>query len=170
MVNGIERPLDLLNASKGKEVLVQLKGEKAFVGTLAAFDIHINVVLDNAKEIEGGEVKVRLDGGYLAEALRACGGMVDFKLTDAKSPTVFAVDGYQLVVMPMLTAEAKAGDKAKAEAEPVAETDSQKPEAEAVTEAEEVAEAVAVAEAEAIAEAEAKPKRKRKAKEPVPVA
>ena len=57
MVNKIERPLDLLNASKGKEVLVQLKGDKAFVGTLAAFDIHINVVLDNAKEIENGQVK-----------------------------------------------------------------------------------------------------------------
>ena len=57
MVNGIERPLDLLNASKGKEVLVQLKGEKQFVGTLVAFDIHVNVVLDNAKEMENGEAK-----------------------------------------------------------------------------------------------------------------
>jgi len=57
MANGIERPLDLLNASKGKEVIVQLKGDKQFVGTLVAFDIHVNVVLDNAKEVEGGEVK-----------------------------------------------------------------------------------------------------------------
>ncbi len=57
MVNKIERPLDLLNASKGKEVLVQLKGDKQFVGTLMAFDIHINVVLDNAKELNDGEVK-----------------------------------------------------------------------------------------------------------------
>ena len=57
MVNGIERPLDLLNQSKGKEVLVQLKGDKQLVGTLLAFDIHINVVLDNAKELENGEVK-----------------------------------------------------------------------------------------------------------------
>ena len=57
MVNGIERPLDLLNASKGKEVLVQLKGEKQFVGTLMAFDIHINIVLDNTKEIENGSPK-----------------------------------------------------------------------------------------------------------------
>jgi len=55
MVNGIERPLDLLNASKGKEILVQLKNNKQFVGTLLAFDIHINVVLENAKEIENGE-------------------------------------------------------------------------------------------------------------------
>lgn len=57
MVNKIERPLDLLNVSKGKEVLVQLKGDKQFVGTLMAFDIHINVALDNAKEVVNGEVK-----------------------------------------------------------------------------------------------------------------
>ena len=57
MVQSIERPLDLLNASKGKEVLVQLKGDKQFVGTLLAFDIHINIVLDNAKEMHEGSVK-----------------------------------------------------------------------------------------------------------------
>ena len=57
MVNGIERPLDLLNSSKGKEILVQLKNNKQLVGTLLAFDIHINVVMDNAKEMEDNEVK-----------------------------------------------------------------------------------------------------------------
>ena len=57
MVNGIERPLDLLNGSKGKEVLVQLKNDKQLVGTLLAFDIHINIVLDNTKELENNEVK-----------------------------------------------------------------------------------------------------------------
>lgn len=57
MVNGIERPLDLLNNSKGKEVLVQLKGDKQYVGTLMAFDIHINLVLDNTKEMQNGEIK-----------------------------------------------------------------------------------------------------------------
>ncbi|MFH1501040.1 MAG: LSm family protein [archaeon] len=57
MVNGIERPLDLLNSSKGKEILVQLKNDKQLVGTLLAFDIHINVVLDNAKEMQNNEVK-----------------------------------------------------------------------------------------------------------------
>ena len=55
MVNGIERPLDLLNASKGKEILVQLKNGRQLVGILLAFDIHINVVLDNAKEVENNE-------------------------------------------------------------------------------------------------------------------
>jgi hypothetical protein len=89
--------------------------------------------------------------------------MVDFKLTDGKSPVLFAVDGYQLVVMPMLTGEAKAGDKAEAEAEPVAEAAEK---AQAIAEAAEKAQAVA--EAEAVVKAE-KPKRSRK-KEPIAVA
>ncbi len=55
MVNGIERPLDVLNSAKGKEVLVQLKNNRQMVGTLLAFDIHINIVIDNAKEIVDGE-------------------------------------------------------------------------------------------------------------------
>ncbi len=65
MVNGIERPLDLLNQSKGKEVLIQLKGDKQFVGTLLAFDMHINVALDNAKEMQSGEVKKNIGLTFL---------------------------------------------------------------------------------------------------------
>ncbi|PIU76049.1 small nuclear ribonucleoprotein [Candidatus Pacearchaeota archaeon CG06_land_8_20_14_3_00_35_12] len=57
MANGFERPLDLLNSARGKEVIVQLKNEKQLTGILLAFDIHINIVLDNAKEIKDGEVK-----------------------------------------------------------------------------------------------------------------
>ena len=59
-----------------------------------------------------GQGKVRVDGQYLAEALRACGGMVDFKLTSPLSPMLFSSNGYQLVVMPMMTDKAQ-----KAEAE-----------------------------------------------------
>ena len=55
-----ERPLDLLNASKGKEVLVQLKTDKQVVGNLQAFDININLVLENAKELENKEMKTSL--------------------------------------------------------------------------------------------------------------
>jgi small nuclear ribonucleoprotein len=65
MVNGIERPLDLLNNSKGREVLVNLKGDKQFVGTLLAFDIHINLVLDNVKEVHNNEVKRNLGLTFL---------------------------------------------------------------------------------------------------------
>lgn len=60
MANNIERPLDLLNQSKGKEMIVQLKNDKQLVGVLLAFDIHINIVLDNAREIENGEIKKHL--------------------------------------------------------------------------------------------------------------
>jgi len=65
MVSGIERPLDLLNNSKGKEVLVSLKGDKQFVGTLLAFDIHINLVLDNIKEMQNNEIKRNLGLTFL---------------------------------------------------------------------------------------------------------
>ena len=65
MVNGIERPLDLLNNSKGQEVLVTLKGNKQFVGTLLAFDIHINLVLDNVKEMESDDIKRNLGLTFL---------------------------------------------------------------------------------------------------------
>jgi hypothetical protein len=72
-----------------------------------------------------GQGFVRIDGQYLTNALKACGGMVDFKLTNSYSPTLFAVDGYQLVVMPMVTdkaqGQAKADTEAKAKAEPAAE-------------------------------------------------
>src|SRR3989344_648669 len=65
MVNGIERPLDLLNNAKGKEVLVYLKGDKQVVGTLLAFDIHINLVLDNVREMQNNETKRNLGLAFL---------------------------------------------------------------------------------------------------------
>ena len=65
MVNGIERPLDVLNNAKGREVLVQLKNNRQMVGTLLAFDIHINIVLDNAKEIVDGTVRKNIGLTFL---------------------------------------------------------------------------------------------------------
>ena len=65
MVNKIERPLDLLNNSKGKEVLVHLKGDKQLSGTLLAFDIHINLVMDNVKQMENNEITKRLGLTFL---------------------------------------------------------------------------------------------------------
>jgi hypothetical protein len=65
--------------------------------------------------------------------------MVDFSMTDGKSPVKFTTDGYQLVVMPMLTAESK--PKAEAEAEAKPEDTAAEPEAEADTEAEDTEEA-----------------------------
>ena len=54
------RPLDALNKARGKRVIVELKNDKQFIGTLNAFDIHINVVLEEAEEVIGGEVKRKL--------------------------------------------------------------------------------------------------------------
>jgi len=71
-----------------------------------------------------GQGSVRIDGGYLADVLKACGGMVDFKLTNSYSPMLFTADGYQVVVMPMMTSKAEAEQKeatATAQAEPEVE-------------------------------------------------
>ncbi|QYY58803.2 DNA polymerase III subunit beta [Dehalococcoides mccartyi] len=122
-----------------------------------------------------GEGKIRLDGSYLADALRACGGMVELKLVDSKSPMLFTSPDYELVVMPMFAGEsqkpkdeAQTAEPVKVETETAENTETTEPEAEIETE-----KANAVAEAEAIANAKAekpKHKAKRKAKEPVAVA
>ena len=54
------RPLDALNKARDKKVIVELKNNRQYVGTLNAFDIHINVVLDNAEEREAGNLKRKL--------------------------------------------------------------------------------------------------------------
>jgi len=75
-----------------------------------------------------GQGYVRIDGKYLAQALKACGGMVDLKLANAYSPMLFAADGCQVVVMPMMSTKAEEQAKQDREAK----------EAQAVAEAEEV--------------------------------
>jgi len=60
MENNNSRPLDSLNEAKGKRVFVELKNGTKFVGVLRAFDIHINIVLDDAEEHENGEIKRKL--------------------------------------------------------------------------------------------------------------
>ena len=109
-----------------------------------------------------GEGFVRIDGQYLGQVLRACGGMVDFKLLNASSPMLFTADGYQVVVMPMMTD--KANEQAKAEREAKAE---QPQPTTAWGEAEKRAKVISQQLAEPVAE---KPKGKRsRAKEPVAV-
>jgi len=46
-----------LNDSIGKEVLVVLKDNISIRGTLKAFDVHMNVVLEKAQQLENGEAK-----------------------------------------------------------------------------------------------------------------
>jgi len=59
------RPLDALNAARNKQVLVELKNGKQFVGSLKAFDIHINTVLENCEERDEGETKRQLGTVFL---------------------------------------------------------------------------------------------------------
>ncbi|MFA4907916.1 MAG: LSm family protein [archaeon] len=53
------RPFDLLNEAIGKEVLVILKEAISIRGTLQAFDVHMNVVLENAEELLDGKTKTK---------------------------------------------------------------------------------------------------------------
>ena len=54
------RPLDALNKSRDKRILVELKNNKQYIGNLKSFDIHINIVLEDAEERVNGEVTRKL--------------------------------------------------------------------------------------------------------------
>lgn len=60
-----ERPLDALNAARNKRVIVELKNKSQILGKLKAFDIHINVVLDEAEEHENGQMKRRIGNAFI---------------------------------------------------------------------------------------------------------
>lgn len=59
------RPLDALNVARNKRVIVELKNGKQYMGNLKAFDIHINVVLEDAEEHENGQLKRKLGVVFL---------------------------------------------------------------------------------------------------------
>jgi len=44
------RPFDDLNKAVDQQVLVKLKGNRTISGVLKAFDVHLNLVLENAEE------------------------------------------------------------------------------------------------------------------------
>lgn len=48
-----------------------------------------------------GEGIIALNGKYLSQSLRACGGMVEVSIKDAKSPLLLTVDGYRCLMMPV---------------------------------------------------------------------
>ncbi|MBI4439040.1 small nuclear ribonucleoprotein [Candidatus Woesearchaeota archaeon] len=56
----LERPLDALNDARNKRVLVELKNGRQYAGKLKAFDIHVNIVLQDAEERAEGETKRKL--------------------------------------------------------------------------------------------------------------
>ncbi|MBN2015122.1 MAG: small nuclear ribonucleoprotein [Candidatus Altiarchaeota archaeon] len=58
------KPLDALGELMDQQVLVRLKNGMEIRGTLKAFDIHINLVLDNA-EFKDNEVEKKLKKIFL---------------------------------------------------------------------------------------------------------
>jgi small nuclear ribonucleoprotein (snRNP)-like protein len=59
------RPLDLLNSAKGKTVLIELKNGRSITGKLIAFDVHINVTLENSEEKQNGDTLRKLGNVFI---------------------------------------------------------------------------------------------------------
>jgi len=55
-----ERPLDVLHNSLENPVIVGLKGNREYRGTLKGYDMHMNIVLGDADEIQEGTPQRKL--------------------------------------------------------------------------------------------------------------
>jgi small nuclear ribonucleoprotein len=53
------RPFDFLNKSVNKNVLVVMKGGITVRGILKAFDVHMNIILENAEKLTDGNPDVK---------------------------------------------------------------------------------------------------------------
>ncbi|MCX8189638.1 MAG: LSm family protein [Candidatus Diapherotrites archaeon] len=49
------RPFDELTKALGKPVMLRLKGDRTIRGVLASFDVHLNIILENAEELANGQ-------------------------------------------------------------------------------------------------------------------
>jgi len=47
-----QKPMDVLDSSLDQVVLIKLRGGREFRGVLRGYDIHMNLILDEAEEIE----------------------------------------------------------------------------------------------------------------------
>ena len=52
-----KRPFDVLNNALNNTVIVGMKGGYEFRGVMVAYDVHMNIVLEKAEHLQGGEVK-----------------------------------------------------------------------------------------------------------------
>ncbi len=60
-----ERPLDTLNDARNQRIIVELKNKIQIIGKLKAFDIHINVVLEDAEEWESGTMHRKVGKAFI---------------------------------------------------------------------------------------------------------
>ncbi len=59
IMSKIQKPMDLLNNAREKPVLIRLRGNRRMRGTLKAYDVHLNLMLENAEELnEDGAAKL----------------------------------------------------------------------------------------------------------------
>ena len=56
-----QKPLQVLNQYISKQVLVELKANRSYRGTLDGYDPHMNLVLKNVEEMHNREVKRKLE-------------------------------------------------------------------------------------------------------------
>lgn len=54
------RPLDILEKVLNSRVVVKLRGGRELRGILEAYDLHLNLVVVDAEEVEGEEPRRRL--------------------------------------------------------------------------------------------------------------
>ena len=57
----MQKPLNVLNKSLDKKVLVELKANREYRGILGGYDPHMNLVLKNAEEYINDEMKRKID-------------------------------------------------------------------------------------------------------------
>ena len=56
-----DRPFDLLNKALGQSILVRLKNGVNIRGKLVSFDMHMNIVIEDAEELDqNGSAKAKL--------------------------------------------------------------------------------------------------------------
>ncbi|MEM4389866.1 MAG: LSM domain-containing protein [Candidatus Micrarchaeia archaeon] len=55
-----KRPFDVLGSALNNNVLIRLKGGVEVRGRMVSYDVHMNIVLEDAEHLENGEVKRRL--------------------------------------------------------------------------------------------------------------